>query len=140
MSPLPGSCHDDGVDVFARHLIAIGRAAGLAAVGVASTDRFERTEAEIRRRKAAGMHGGMGFTFKNPARSCDPRANFPEARALVVGAYSYGIAPDPPEHAHGPDARVARYAQSDHYACLEVKLEVVAAEQIESCSSSQSLR
>ena len=128
MSPRRGSCHDDSVDVLASHLIAAGLSAGLAAVGVAPAHRFERAEAEIRRRKSAGMHGGMGFTFRNPARSCDPRANFPDARALVVGAYSYGIAPDPPEHGAGPDAAVARYAQSDHYAQLELRLETIAVE------------
>ncbi len=116
------------MDVFARHLTDVGRAAGLAAVGVASVDRFDRAQREIERRKGEGLHAGMGFTFKSPSRSSDPLASFPTARALIAGAYAYGIAPGPSEHEVGPFGDIARYAQSDHYAQLELALGVVATE------------
>jgi len=46
--------------------------------------------------KAAGLHGGMQFTYRRPERSTDPSATLATVRTLVVGARSYrraGAAP-----------------------------------------------
>ena len=76
---------------------ALGRAAGLAAVGVAPAAPFLTTRRHLERRKAAGLHGGMSFTYRRPERSTDPGAALPGAQALVVGAWAYRrTAPAPP--------------------------------------------
>ena len=116
-------------------LVAAGRAAGLDAVGVTAAAPFATTRRHLADRKAAGLHGGMRFTYLHPDRSTDPTRALPDARALVVGARSYrraldtthdrGTTPDagaPP----GPAGRVARYAWEDHYGPLKAALTVVA--------------
>ncbi len=114
----------------AEELRAIGLAAGLDAVGVAPADPFEGTRRHLQTRKAAGLHGGMAFTYRNPARSTDPSAALPGARALVVAARSYkrdeGDEPGAPAEGK-PAGRVARYAWIDHYALLREGLRAVAA-------------
>ncbi|HSL57196.1 MAG TPA: hypothetical protein VK866_05090, partial [Acidimicrobiales bacterium] len=64
----------------------VAERAGLDALGVADAGPFTEARAEIERRRDAGLHGGMQFTFRNPARSTDPSATLPGVRALVVGA------------------------------------------------------
>ncbi|HEY8527112.1 MAG TPA: tRNA epoxyqueuosine(34) reductase QueG [Acidimicrobiales bacterium] len=133
-------------------LVAVGRAAGLDAVGVAPAAPFATTRRHLARRKAAGLHGGMAFTYRRPERSTDPGQVVPGARAIVVGARSYLRTP-PGEPAGGgaadarqrviadrggaepgggpacgrPQGRVARYAWQDHYAALRASLGAVAA-------------
>src|SRR5207248_9425904 len=92
-----------------EELRALGVAAGLDALGVAPAAPFEGTRGHLERRKAAGLHGGMAFTYRNPARSTDPSRALPGARALVVGARSY-VVDNPPTPEHRPAGRVARHA------------------------------
>src|SRR5262245_26198366 len=116
-------------------LVALGREQGLDAVGVAPAARFATTLRHLERRKAAGLHGGMAFTYRRPERSSDAGAALPGARALVVGARSYrrsgGSVVDvdvrPPGRPAPPAGRVARYAWEDHYGPLRQALGVVAA-------------
>jgi epoxyqueuosine reductase len=109
---------------YAAELRSIGLAAGLDAVGLAPADPFTRTRADLETRKAAGLHAGMAFTYRNPTRSTDPGAVVAGARALVVGARGYlAPAPAPME---GPTGKVARYAWVDHYGELRVALGAVA--------------
>jgi epoxyqueuosine reductase len=103
----------------------LGRDAGLDAVGVAPATPFESTRRDLETRKAAGLHGGMHFTYGRPDRSTDPGRTVTGARALVVGARSYA-APTPPAPTGGPMARVARYSRTDHYAELRAALQAVA--------------
>ena len=111
-------------------LAAVGRAAGLDAVGVAPATPFERTRRDLEDRKARGLAAGMQFTYRRPERSTDPGQALPGARSLVVGARSYAH-----ESAEGPQdvpaprpaGRVARYARHDHYAALRDGLEAMAA-------------
>jgi epoxyqueuosine reductase len=105
-------------------LARVGQEAGLDAVGVAPAAPFATTERTLEERKAAGLHGGMQFTYRNPARSTDPARALPGARALVVGARSYRRADEPPPER--PAGRVARYARQDHYAALRAGLTAVA--------------
>ena len=80
--------------------------------------------AELIRRKDAGLHDGLQFTYKNPQRSTDPRRAVAGACSVLVGARSYyAEQPDAPAGAQG---RVARYAWTDHYAPLRVGLRAVA--------------
>jgi epoxyqueuosine reductase len=111
----------------ADDLRALARRAGLDAVGVASAEPFTSTRHHLEARKAAGLHGGMAFTYRNPSRSTDPGRAMAGARALVVGARSY-VVPDAPVRpaATGPAGRVARYAWVDHYGTLREGLEAVA--------------
>ena len=99
---------------------------GLVALGVAVVEPFTDTLAVLEERKAAGLHGGMQFTYRDPQRSTDPARLLPGARSLVVGAWPYaGGAVEDPE-GDEPHGRVARYATSDHYGDLREALEQVA--------------
>jgi epoxyqueuosine reductase len=117
MAPVPAAPTLD--DVRAR-----GLAAGLDAVGVASAAPFDGTRRDLEERRAAGLHGGMHFTYGDPARSTDPARSVPGARSIVVGARRYRRA-DPPAPAEAAGA-VARYARSDHYGELRAALTVLA--------------
>lgn len=113
-----------------ERLIAAAVAAGLDALGFASAAPFEGTLVHLRERKAAGLHGGMQFTYRNPERSTTPTKALSGARSLVVGALSYRRKEPPgPEE---PAARVAAYAQADVYgglrSCLDTVAEVLRAD------------
>jgi epoxyqueuosine reductase len=105
----------------------VGRHAGLDAVGIAEAAVFERARRALHERKAAGLHGGMAFTYRNPDRATDPSRVVPGATALVVGARSYHRARPPKPGAGGPWGRVAAYSWRDHYAPLRTALADVAA-------------
>ena len=109
---------------YAEELTTIARAAGLDAVGIAPAEPFTGTRRHLEERRAAGLHGGMAFTYRNPARSTDPAATVPGARALVVGAKAY--ATEAPLRPDGAAGRVARYAWTDHYDDLRAALRAVA--------------
>ncbi|HEY6531619.1 MAG TPA: tRNA epoxyqueuosine(34) reductase QueG [Acidimicrobiales bacterium] len=110
----------------AADLRAVGLAAGLVAVGVTGVEPFDDARRALVARKAAGLHGGMQFTYRNPERATEPARLLPGARSLVVAAWPYpGGSVAPPEGAR-PHGRVARYATEDHYAALRTALERVA--------------
>jgi epoxyqueuosine reductase len=110
---------------LADHLRAVGREAGLDALGFAAAEVFTSTREDLRNRKAAGLHGGMQFTYRDPERSTDPRRILPGARSLVVGARSYRRAAPGPMDLRAT-GRVAAYAWRDHYADLAAGLTAVA--------------
>jgi epoxyqueuosine reductase len=113
---------------YVDELCTAGLRAGLTRVGVASAEPFDDVRAVLEERKAAGLHGGMQFTYRNPARSTDPSRAMPGARSIVVGALAYPARLQPrPRTARRPVARVARYATDDHYARLRVGLGAIAA-------------
>lgn len=107
-------------------LVAIGRAAGLAAVGATTAAPFDRTRVDLEQRKAAGLSGDMQFTYRNPDRSTDPRRTMSGATCLIVGAYDYRREL-PARPSDQPTGRVATYSSEDHYASLRAALEQVAA-------------
>jgi epoxyqueuosine reductase len=128
-------------------LVALGRAQGLDAVGVAPASPFTAARRDLEDRKAQGLHGGMAFTYRDPAKSTDPTIALPDARAIIVAARSYlrphpaiagtpvrdpddGPMPDRPQRDGGahqrPTATVARYAWTDHYRPLRAALKIVA--------------
>jgi epoxyqueuosine reductase len=100
-------------------VLVIGADAGLAAVGIAGAEPFTDTRSDLEDRRRDGLHGGMQFTYRNPARSTDPQRILAGARSLVVGALGYRRADAaPPPGGTGPRGAVARYAHHDHYADL----------------------
>jgi epoxyqueuosine reductase len=115
-------------------VVGLGRAAGLAVVGVTTAETFDETRRHLFERRDRGLHGGMQFTYRNPDRSTDPGRILPGARSLVVGAWSYRRAgpgdpdadPSPPDRDARPRGTVARYARSDHYAALREAMAPVA--------------
>jgi len=115
-----------GLALLRQQVLELGRGAGLDAVGVAPADPFLGTRELLHERKQAGLHGGMHFTYGNPARSTDPGRAVAGARSLVVGALSYRRAePDPPATTTIA-GRVARYSWDDSYAPLREALVVMA--------------
>jgi epoxyqueuosine reductase len=100
--------------------------AGLVAFGVAAVATLDDTREALETRKAAGLHGGMQFTYRDPARSTDPARLLPDARSLLVGAWPYP-AEFPVPRFDAPAGRVARYATDDHYGALRTALDLVAA-------------
>ena len=107
-------------------LAAIGRQAGLCAVGFCRAEPFARTAQTLQERKQAGLHGGMQFTYRNPSRSTDPARLVPGAAALIVGALEFGAADDRQPEDGRPHARVAAYARADYYTPLRAALETMA--------------
>jgi epoxyqueuosine reductase len=106
-------------------LKALGLGAGLCAVGVCAADPFPEIQATIESRRDQGLHAGMQFTYRNPARSTDPQRTLPSGRRLIVGAYDYQR--ERPERPVGqPLGRVAAYSWEDHYATLRAALEKIA--------------
>jgi epoxyqueuosine reductase len=94
--------------------------AGLDAVAIGPATAFTSAERTLVERKAAGLHGGMQFTYRNPARSTDPQRIVPGAQAIVVGARRYRRQPAP---TRPPGAgRVAAYSWTDHYGPLRASL------------------
>jgi epoxyqueuosine reductase len=116
------------LDDLASEVRRIGAAAGLDAVGIAPADAFADTRVHLEERKAAGLHAGMEFTYRNPARSTDPSRTVAGAAALVVGALGYRrAAPDDEQAGDRPLGKVARYSWTDHYEPLRDALGAVAA-------------
>lgn len=124
---------------YLAELTAIAAEHGISRTGVAPATVLSRARTELIRRRDLGLHDGMQFTYRNPARSTDPSAAVRGARTVLVGARSY-LPPDdgPPasdastsgaqaagRHAAVP-GRVAAYAQADHYGPLRAGLWAVA--------------
>ena len=112
---------------YVDELVELGLAGGLDRVAVASAEPFDDTRRDLDERAAAGLASTMQFTYRNPARSTDPSATLAGAASLVVGARSYGhVRAEVPAGAPVA-ARVARYADRDHYGALRQGLERMAA-------------
>jgi epoxyqueuosine reductase len=111
---------------LAREVERLALAHGLDAVGVASAEPLARARAALETRKAAGLHGGMAFTYRNPRRATTPHDLVEGARAILVGARRYRSVPVAHPEGTEPVARVARYAWQDSYAPLRQALGVVA--------------
>ncbi len=111
-------------DSYVEDLVEVGKANGLDAVGVARAEPFVSTQNDLEERKAQGLHGGMQFTYRNPARSTDPTRALVGAKSLIVAARGYlETVPDSPTGLH---ARSARYVWDDHYAKLRNGLDAIA--------------
>jgi epoxyqueuosine reductase len=119
------------VTIDTGQLLELGRHSGLAAVGVAEAAILQPALSVIEHRKRAGLAGDMQFTYRNPARSCDPSRLLPSARSIIAGAWAYGqwrrpTRPHTAEPSSGPTASVARYTWHDHYGDLRQALQPMA--------------
>jgi epoxyqueuosine reductase len=106
-------------------LRSLAREHGIEHLGVAPAGVLYRARQALVERRAAGLDGGMEFTYRNPQRSTDPGRAVPGARSIVVAARSY-LADEEPPRPSGAQARVARYAWVDHYAPLRAGLQAIA--------------
>jgi epoxyqueuosine reductase len=104
------------IDTYTADVLKVGRANGLDQVGVAPAEILAQSRAALIERKSRGLHDTMEFTYRNPERSTDPHMALPDARAMIVGAYSYAQSMSDAPSAES--ARVARYAQRNYYAEL----------------------
>jgi len=112
---------------YADELRAIGLGAGLDAVGITTAEPWHDARQRLEERKGAGLHGGMSFTYRNPARSTDATRALPGATTIVVGALGYRRTPPASLPAElGPTGRVGAYAWIEHYAPLRLALKTVA--------------
>ncbi len=121
---------DDSAAALRDELVAIGRDAGLDAVGFCMATPFVQARTAIESRKASGLHAGMGFTFRQPAYSTTPTMALREARAIVVGALAYRRheADSASRSAEAePLGRVAAYAWEEYYAPLKAALGAISA-------------
>jgi epoxyqueuosine reductase len=116
----------DDIGRLANEVRSLARGSGLDAVGITTAEPFSSTRRHIEERKAAGLHGGMHFTYGEPARATDPARSVPGARSLVVGARSYRREGPQRPSGGGVFGQVARYSWSDHYEPLREALRVVA--------------
>ena len=115
--PPPLPTWDEISDLAAQHDIAH--------LGVAPATVLDRALDALNQRKAAGLHAGMQFTYRNPERSTDPLRAVANARSIIVAAKPYR-ADHEPERPAGVQARIGRYAWVDHYAPLRVGLRAIA--------------
>ncbi len=106
-------------------LHALARDAGLDAFGVCTAAPFVEARAVLEERKAAGLHAGMGFTYRQPAYSTTPALALRDARAILVGALAYRRREPPAPAGSSPVARVASYAWEEYYAPLKEALGVL---------------
>ncbi len=95
---------------------------GLDAVGVTPAEPYERTERDIRERKARGLFGRLGFTTTRPEVSCHPENLLEGARTVISAALCYYLPEPELPPGHG---RLPRYAWHDGYAELREKLDVL---------------
>ena len=109
-------------------LRAVALRAGIEHLGCTSADPLDGTRQVLEERRGQGLNGTMQFTYKNPARSTDPRSTLPVARSVLVGALSYHRHEPPAPTGCGPVARVARYVWADDQRRLLDGLEAVADE------------
>ena len=115
---------EESAHLLKADLLALGRSVGLDAVGVTGAEPFPEVRSELERRRAEGLHGGMQFTFRNPARSTDPRRILEGARSILVGARR---TPAPRLTDVGAGRlRIAAYARHDHYGALRAGLDHLA--------------
>ena len=119
-----------------EELRAVAVSEGADAVGVTSAAPLEQARVIIEERKAAGLHGGMHFTYGRPERSTDPRRILPDAQSIVVALRRYQTddSGSPASHdghvltQEAPVPSIARYVHADEYGRLEVALEAMARE------------
>lgn len=116
---------------FSQELKQIGLQNGLDLVGIARSERFQKTYHNLVARKALGLHAGMNFTYRNPNRSTNPTNVLPKAQSIVVGALSY-LHNSPQNPSPNSQGLVARYSWQDYYEKLKQALSFIQARLIES--------
>jgi epoxyqueuosine reductase len=109
---------------YAASVIDMARELGLDRIGFTDASVLERARVALHDRNDRGLSDTMGFTFRNPERSTDPRRAVEGARSVIVAARSYNVPDDdPPSHL---SATIARYARIDQYTPLRQALQKIA--------------
>ena len=116
---------DSHVASYAQELRDLGIRAGLHRVGIAPADPLLRARDALVDRAQRGLSDTMQFTYRNPVRSTTPTMSVEGARSVIVGARSYYADLPSVTDPDAVNARVARYAWTDHYAPLRDALRVV---------------
>jgi epoxyqueuosine reductase QueG len=73
----------------ARELQLLAEELDIDVIGAAPAEPYERTEKEIRERRARGLFADMRFTMAQPEVSCHPERLLPAARTVVSAALCY---------------------------------------------------
>ena len=108
---------------LAASLLRAAEANGIDALGFCTAEPFLEAREAIEVNKAAGRHGGMQFTYRNPARSTTPTDALPGARSIIVAALSFHA--ERTDASVQPAARIAKYVWTDRYAELRSRLEAL---------------
>ncbi len=106
----------------AAELERLAEELGLDVVGAAPAEPYERTERDIRERRARGLFADMRFTMAQPEVSCHPETLLEGARTVVSAALCYYAPAEPPAPGEG---RLPRYTWFDAYAELREKLDAL---------------
>ena len=114
---------------YSNMLTDLALKSGLDAVGVSSAEPFTDVRIELERRRSAGLHAEMQFTFRNPERSTTPTRILEGAKSLIVGALRTN-SPNLPEAGPGK-MKIGAYARCDYYSILRSALNVVAEQLLE---------
>jgi epoxyqueuosine reductase len=97
-------------------LAAAARAQGFDVIGVTRPDAIPRAAGRLQEFLAAGAHGDMDWMVAKAERRGDPRAMWPDVRAVVMLGVNYGPVDDPlailNERSRGA---ISVYAQGDDY-------------------------
>jgi epoxyqueuosine reductase len=94
-----------------------------ATIGVTDTSAFPEEEERLVARVDQGLHGGLSFTYANPAVASRPADSFPWASSIVVAAVPYLQGGDGDR-----DGRtLARFADGDRYVHVRQVLDQIAA-------------
>lgn len=109
---------------YAESIVEMAHELGLDRVGFTDAAVLERARVALHDRVDRGLSDTMGFTFRNPERSTDPRRAVEGARSVIVAARSYNV-PDEERPTH-LSATVARYARIDQYTPLRQALQRIA--------------
>jgi epoxyqueuosine reductase len=125
-SPKTGATLVEALEAAARRL-------GFAAMGVAPVERFAEAADALDAWRSAGYAGALEYLL-TPAERADPRALLPEARSLLVVAWSYAGSPPPDLVALRSSAAgaplsgtIAGYARGeDYHVVLKRKLRALA--------------
>src|SRR5919199_4979355 len=106
----------------AAEMERVAQELGIEVVGAAPAEPYERTERDIRERRARGLFADMRFTMAQPETSCHPEKLLPNARTVVSAALCYYLPEPERPRRHG---RLPRYTWYDAYAELREKLDAL---------------
>jgi epoxyqueuosine reductase len=99
-----------------RALADAARAHGFSAIGIAAPDAIPLAKERLENFLAEGRHGDMDWLATSADRRSDPRALWPDVRAIVMLGVNYGPESDPLAALEQRDRGVVSvYAQGDDY-------------------------
>jgi len=86
---------------------------------------FPDVAADMERRRRDGSSAQLGFTYTDPGTATNVASSFPWAASIIVVAHAYLPDAGTPQRRSGA-ARVARFAERDHYLPLRETLDGLA--------------